>query len=249
MGQELGLRERPPRHRARRVAGGVIASAFLFAALLYPLLVPGTPANTGSQGQATSTARADNDAAQDRDPSEPAGPGIVMVISPSLSGDLQVTETVRLADPTDTLVVGPPKVSRAGSQFDDVMATASAVRLRSPNQVLSFPQGPVDGRTRVPVPSTATAEISYRLTGATVRSAPSRPGRASGVISPLLRGLDDDLPVHVVVTGPTVLNLACPLLPAAEQACRDGSALAAQTDSPLPFSDAVVTVQLDLRRT
>ncbi|MGB7448924.1 MAG: hypothetical protein WA892_07325 [Ornithinimicrobium sp.] len=237
---------REPRQGVRRAVGGVVACVFIFAALLYPLVAP---ESTEPARQTAPTAQAAPEESIPQGASELDEPGIVMVVSPSLDGDLLVTETVRLSASTDTLTFGPPLVRRAGSQFDEATATATGVRLRSPGQAVSFPEGPVDEQVQVAVPATQDAEISYRLSGATVRSTPSEAGRASGAVSPLLRDLDAELPVQVVVTGPTVLNLACPLLPVWEQACQNGTPLAAQTKAPLPFADAVVTVQLDLRRT
>jgi len=230
----------------RRLIGAVVTGAFLLAAVGYCLFAPD---RAEPPAEATSTSPTEPQQETSDRASDLAEPGILMVVTPSLNGDLLVTETVRLPGPTDSVTLGPPRLARAGSQFDDVEATVTDVRLRSPGQASSFPGGEVDAPTRVSVPSTETAEVSYRLAGATVPSVPSRPGRSTGGVSPLLRELDSDLPVHVVVTGPAVLNLACPQLPASEQACRNGTPLAAQTKDPLPFSDAVVTVQLDLRRT
>jgi len=46
-------------------------------------------------------------------------------------------------------------------------------------------------------------------------------------------------------TGPSVLGLSCPLLPLSDMACGEGTSLAVQTNTDLPFESAVVTMQFD----
>ena len=62
-------------------------------------------------------------------------------------------------------------------------------------------------------------ELHYRLTGTMVRSTPSRAGRALAALRPMSVRLPADLPVALVVTGRPAINLVCPNLPLADQAC------------------------------
>ena len=53
-------------------------------------------------------------------------------------------------------------------------------------------------------------ELRYHLGGITVRSVPSRAGRALTAISPLVAGVPKNFPVAMLVNGSTVLNIECP---------------------------------------
>ena len=90
-------------------------------------------------------------------------------------------------------------------------------------------------------------ELRYRLSGITVRSAPSRAGRALTAISPLVQGVPKTFDVAMLVRGSTVHNIACPMIRRLrEQACSAGRSPNLHVKRSLPWSDAVIVVQFDL---
>ena len=89
--------------------------------------------------------------------------------------------------------------------------------------------------------------MRYRLSGITVRSAPSQAGRALTAISPLVEGVPTTFPVAMLVRGSTVLNIACPMIRSLrEQACSTGRPPNLRVERNLPWSGAVIVVQFDL---
>jgi hypothetical protein len=91
--------------------------------------------------------------------------------------------------------------------------------------------------------------LRYHLSGITVRSVPSRAGRALSAISPLVEGLPKDFPVAMLVSGSTVLNIECPILRRVrDQACSAGRPPNLRVSRKLPWNGAVIVVQFDLPR-
>ncbi len=90
-------------------------------------------------------------------------------------------------------------------------------------------------------------ELRYTLSGITIRSIPSRAGRALTAISPLVQGEPRDLPVVAMVSGSTVLNIQCPArTPLSKQACSVGRPPRLRVDGRLPWNKALIVVQFDL---
>ena len=54
---------------------------------------------------------------------------------------------------------------------------------------------------------------------------PSRAGRALTAIRPLVAGAPGNLPVAMMVSGASVLNIECPVLRLSERACSIGEAI------------------------
>lgn len=259
---------------ARRVLGAALVIGLLVAATVFYTVAP-TPtppvaspeagstdsetendqAQTGGPDQAESTATVtveapgSNVAPAEAIPADGPGvdePGILMLVQPTAAGPLLVTEQVRLPAATTSITLAPPDLSRAGAAFAEAETQAINVQVSAGNQPVRVPDGVVSESTTLDVPRGNGFEVSYELTGAMVRSVPSTARRALTGASPLFAEAPPYLPVVVVAAGPSVLGLNCPLLSLSERACGQGTLLARQTNSPLKFKNALVTVQFDL---
>ena len=146
-------------------------------------------------------------------------PGILLVASPAADGSFDVLERVRLAGPVSVLTLRPAPVDRAGRQFASATAAATQVEVSAGEKSVVVPGATIGTQVDLPVAPADRFELRYRLDDVTVRSTPSTDGRALAAIGPLTGGVDDDLPVLVIVSGGTVLGLSCPLLPISEQSC------------------------------
>jgi hypothetical protein len=183
-------------------------------------------------------------------PSAAAAPGpatIAITARPEVDGSFSVTEVVTLPAPVTEAVLRPPDVGDAGTGFERLRPAAVEVEVRAGDQVIAVADGVVRDEVTVrwDVPS-AELRLRYRLTQASVASAPARAGRRLAVFDSLLDRLPADLPVTAVVTGSTVLSLTCPQLPLAEMSCGAGIAPRFWTLDPIPFDRSRVQVQYDL---
>lgn len=251
---------------ARRALGAIVVVGLLVAATVFysvaPTPVPPVasaqddePAGSARVDTAESTATVTVEAPEpevapaEAIPTEGPGvdePGILMLLQPTAAGPLLVTEQVRLPKATTSITLAPPDVGRAGTMFADLKPRASDVQVSAGNQPVVVPGGEVSKSITLDVPSGNRYEINYELTGAMVRSLPSTARRSLASASPLFAAAPPFMPVVVVAAGPSVLGLNCPLLSLSERACGDGTSLALQTNSPLSFKNAVVTIQFDL---
>lgn len=182
-------------------------------------------------------------------PSTGAGvtrPGILLIASPASDGSFEVDERVRLGQSVNALTLRPAQVDRAGSQFASTSGTATQVRLSAGDRTVTVPDEHVDRASTVPVAEGDHFELRYRLADVTVISTPSTAGRALAAIGPLTGNVGEDLPVHFIVTGPSVLGLNCPLLPFAEQSCGSRTPAGPGFEHELPARLALATVQFDL---
>jgi hypothetical protein len=176
-------------------------------------------------------------------------PGILLMASPLRDGSFDVAEIVLLATPTSSVWLGPPQLTLAGSRFTKAKPVASQVQMSADNQPVLVPGGRVSQRTQpaLVVPA-KRIELRYNLSGITIRSIPSRAGRALTAISPLVDGVSKSLPVAFMVSGSTVLNIECPVLPLRERACSAGRVPQLRVKRNLPRSSALIIVQFDLPR-
>lgn len=176
-------------------------------------------------------------------------PGILLMASPLPDGDFDVAEIVRLRAATTSLRLGPPRLAQAGSRFSRAKPVASQVQVSAGDQPVMVPGGRVSRRIDLALNAPAgDIELRYRLSGITVRSVPSRAGRALTAISPLVEGVPKDLPVKLLVSGSTVLNIQCPSRRMREQACSVGRPPNLRVKHNLPRSRAVIVVQFNLPR-
>ena len=143
-------------------------------------------------------------------------------------------------------VLRPPSVADAGTAFERLRPTAIAVQVTADGQVQAVPDGPLSSEVTIRWASPARhVELRYRLTQASVVSAPAKAGRMLGAVGPLVGRLPGDLPVTVVVVGTTVRSISCPQLPLAQAACAAGAAPQFRTERPIPYDRSRVLVQYD----
>jgi hypothetical protein len=174
------------------------------------------------------------------------GPGILLIATPASDGSFDVDERVWLGQSVNALTLRPAQVDRAGREFASASGTATQVRLSAGDRTVTVPDEHVDRASTVPVTEGDHFELRYRLTDVTVISTPSTAGRALAAIGPLTGNVGEDLPVHFIVTGPSVLGLNCPLLPFAEQSCGSRTPTGPGFEHELPARLALATVQFDL---
>lgn len=245
---------------------GILLAAAVWAYHTVPSL-PRTPPSAAPEGSASSAAPAGEDAAGGTGASAPGSaagaapatgpgitePGVHLVLRPLADGSFDVAEYIRLAEPTDTLALAPPAVAEAGGDFAELQPQATAVQISAGDQPVTVPgRGVVQAPVSVPVRGVTHVEMRYVLQGVVVRSVPSTAGRAIGAVGPLTSGLDPTLPVLVTTSGATVLGLSCPLLELTQRACGQpdlpGRAPTMALAEPLPYDDALFTVQFDIPR-
>jgi len=169
---------------------------------------------------------------------------VLLIAVPDATGSFEVTERLRLAQPTSALTVAPPDISRAGAMFRGADVSAGEVQISAGDQPVLAPATVTKAVTLAAAGDRFT--MRYRLDGVTVRSRPSTAARALAAIGPLSARLPADLPVVVVVSGPTVLGIDCPLEPPAGQSCGVDGAPRWTLAAPLRASVALATVQFDL---
>jgi hypothetical protein len=176
-------------------------------------------------------------------------PGILLMASPLRDGSFDIAEIVLLTTPTSSIRLSPPQLTRAGSRFSKAKPIASQVQVSAGSQPVLVPDGRINQRTDLPLnASTKRVELRYRLSGITVRSMPSRAGRALTAIRPLVAGAPENLPVAMMVSGASVLNIECPVLRLSERACSIGEPPNLRVKRKLPWRNAVIVVQFDLPR-
>jgi hypothetical protein len=169
--------------------------------------------------------------------------------SPLRDGSFDIAEIVLLHTPTSSIWLGPPELALAGSRFAKAKPVASQIQVSAGNQPVLVPGGRVNRRTNLALAvPTKRIELRYNLSGTTIRSIPSRAGRALTAISPLVEGIPKTLPVALRISGNTVLNIGCPALRLREQACSSGSPPHLLVNRKLPWRSAVIVVQFDLPR-
>jgi hypothetical protein len=214
---------------------------------------PTPPARSATDDGSATAAEAGTATGADRLPvsrpstaAELTEPGILLIASPAPDGSFEVDEGIWLRQPIGALTLRPGPIDRAGREFASASPTATQVRLQAGDRSVTVPDDEIGRASTLPVAEGDRFELRYRLTDVAVLSTPSSSGRALAAIGPLTGNVPDDLPVHFIVTGSTVLGLNCPLIPFAEQAC--GSRLGTEPgfQHELPAQRALVTVQFDL---
>jgi hypothetical protein len=176
-------------------------------------------------------------------------PGILLMASPLPNGSFDIAELVLLTAPTSSIRLSPPKLTLAGSRFANAQPVASQVQVSAGNQPVVVPGGHVRQPTDLVIAAPAKRiELRYNLSGVTVRSMPSRAGRALAAMSPLVVGVPSSLPVAMMVSGSTVLNIECPVLRLRDRACSIGLPPRLRVKQKLPRNNAVIVVQFDLPR-
>jgi hypothetical protein len=177
-------------------------------------------------------------------------PGVLMEFSPRADGGFDVAEHVILRSRVSRVDFVPPSHAAAGAAFADTHPQIVDLQIQGDDaQPLgrNIPARPMTRATSVPLGgATSTLVLRYQLAGTSVRSIPSRAGRALAYVRPITAGFDSTLPVQVAAGGSGTLNLTCPALPADALACAAGTAPDLHTRSALRDSASTVVVQLDL---
>jgi hypothetical protein len=169
--------------------------------------------------------------------------------SPLHDGSFDIAELVLLTAPTSSIRLSPPRLTLAGSRFAKAEPVASQVQVSAGNQPVVVPGGRVKQPTDLVINAPAKGiELRYNLSGVTVRSMPSRAGRALAAITPLVVDVPGTFPVAMMVSGSTVLNIECPVLRLRDRACSIGRPPRVRVKQKLPRSSAVIVVQFDLPR-
>jgi hypothetical protein len=177
-------------------------------------------------------------------------PGVLLMASPLSNGSFDIAEMVLLPAATSSIRLSPPQLTLAGSRFAKSKPVAYQVQLSAGDQPVIVPGGRVSrGMDITWLEPTKQIELRYSLKGISLRSIPSRAGRAIAAISPLAAGVPKGLPVVMMVGGSTVLNIQCPVRRhVSEQACSIGRAPELRVKGTLPWRSAVIVVQFDLPR-
>jgi hypothetical protein len=184
----------------------------------------------------------------------PAGPGttepgILLMAAPDADGRFTITELVRLAEPVTALSLQPLNIRAAGPGLRGAKPIATDIELTADEQPVELSRDRVSRPQTVTLDApTAVFEVHYVLRRVTVRTSNSTPGRALGVVGPLVAGVPGDLPVDVVVTGRSVRNLGCPSSEMVRRPCAAGQLPRLTVNRSLPHRAALVIVQLDLPR-
>jgi hypothetical protein len=249
------------------IAGLLISAvAFYRAAPQLPRAIPAEPTSpaspttaeptsrtaTASPSPSPSTKRVPSTSAEGKLPRGPGvtEPGILLMASPLRDGSFDIAEMVILPAAVASVRLGPPDVTHAGGRFTTLKPAASQVQMSADDQPVMVPKGRIDRRLTIAfVEPARRMELRYKLEEVTVRSMPSRAGRALAAIGPLAAG-SPRLPVVMMVTGSTVLNIECPMRRQInEQACATGRVPRLRAKGELPRSSALIIVQFNLPRT
>lgn len=174
-------------------------------------------------------------------------PGIQLIASPASDGSFDVSELVLLPVPQTELLLRPPPISQAGNEFRSRSPVATAIQLTAGDQPVILPSDTLRAALTVPLASSERRfELRYQLSGVTIRSTPSKAGRALAAIGPLTGVVAADLPVAVTVIGNGVRNLECRQLALDERPCASGELPELRVNRVLRWQESVVVVQLDL---
>lgn len=159
-------------------------------------------------------------------PGLPAGPGqtepgVLVRASPSADGSLEVLERVRFADPVTELSLAPPLTKGVAAKSRPTHIEVTDLQVQADDAVVDIGARSLTKARTVELPAgTGTVVMRYRLTGATIRSVPSTPGRALAVLPPITSAATlGSTPFVIEVSGAQVTNVLCPGLPTAAQLC------------------------------
>lgn len=244
----------------RRVAGAIIVCSLVVAAAVYYRYSPGLTLTAGRVAAESAEPAAEDSVSPSPSPTVTPTPGapdpnpgparIRLTVRVERRAVFEVTETVSLSGPVSRLELAPPDVRLAGGTLSTARAFVTDVTLRADGRPVAVPGRSVRRPTTVRLKSAADRfELRYRLHQTIRRNKMSpTPGRAIGAVAPLLVGVPDEAPVAVAFRSAAVLNLTCPALPPAERTCFAGRRPNPRVGADLARREAVVVVQLNLRK-
>lgn len=180
----------------------------------------------------------------------PAGRTLLTVTAvPNSSGEVDVVEQIRWADPTYGFVLLPPPTRAEGGPAAEIVSLSVEADGRP---VGDLPSPTLTGTWQVDLPEQSRdVVLRYRLRGATKQSrrAPSDQ-RALVALRPLAAPGKGESSALVRVDGVVVHNLVCTDRPLAEQLCgRKDEASGLWTTPEVPGTEATVLALVDLPRT
>ena len=212
----------------------------------------GSPASAGPTSSATSSAEPSAAAPRGATNSGPgrSTAGIQVIGQPRSDGSWDVIEYVRPSKPLGTLELSLPSVTALGGQFTDRTAAATSLQATADDQVATIKgQAGTGNGAHWQIDAAVPARqfvLRYVLTGATVRSVPSKAGRALTALGPIADPGDQSVQVQLITAGATVRTVQCPLLGGDQQLCQAGSPPNIRVARPLPRRSALALVQFDL---
>ncbi|MGH3346713.1 MAG: hypothetical protein ACRDO4_07005 [Nocardioides sp.] len=239
---------REPRRRWVRIDGRAVRQVAVVTTIL---LVGGgagyaTIWTAGDGGFGKPSAEGATGSAADRSPrgeSPRRMPGVFLSVAVTDGGKLEVAESARTSKPLDELSLLPPPAPdgvRGLPRLEDVQLSADGEPVKVPTTI--------EVTTVVVLDRPATLiELRYRVVGATARSKPATPGRATLSLRPALAPTLHNVRAVVAVRGTKVHNLVCVDLRSRAQLCgikhRDG-----WRTRRLPIASAAVVALVDLPR-
>lgn len=173
--------------------------------------------------------------------------GIKLTAVPRPDGSFDVTENVMLPEATDIL---PVQVPASGEHLPGMMTRTTPrvtnLKVTADNQSVPLGNTTLTGSDYIPLTVAASRiQLTYRLSGSTVRASPSESTRAGAALRPLTAAAESRLPTDLTVTG-GLLNAVCPLMP--ETRCAVGDPPNLSIRPGIPADKALVVLQLDLPR-
>ncbi len=173
-------------------------------------------------------------------------PGVLVIIRPTPTGDMEVVEQNYGRSAIKTLRLTLPSADGTAA-VRGIHPRVSDLKVLADGRPTSVPSGgslTSDAQLALDRPSTKIT-LSYRLSGVTVHTGPGPAGRVLAALSALSVDRSSTEPVVVRVVGSGVLNLVCPDLDVAKQLCghQDGTQW---TTPSIPAASARVIAQLNL---
>jgi hypothetical protein len=213
-----------------------------------PTIVPSTPAAGTPPPSKTPKPRktaATSPPSASPSPNE-TKPGILLVVGPRSDGSLDITEDLTLPAATNILQLQLPiSGEHLAGMMTKTEPRATNLQVLADGVIVPLAESDVTEARDLPLTTAATnVQLTYRLSGSTVRRTPSRPERANAAISPLTASTEGNLPTNITVSGGRLLNAVCPLL--AETLCAVGNPPKLGILPNIPADKALVVLQLDL---
>lgn len=186
-------------------------------------------------------------------PRSSTGPGVdapgttisARVATPTV---IDVSESLILADEVTSVTIAPPSVGGAAKDLASVTPVLTGVQVTAEGQVIPVLEDRISAPMRIDLPVAArTIEVRYLLEGGIVRTVPSKAGRALAGLAPVMAAAAS-LPVSYVFGGDEIIGVSCPQLGPTAFACAGGQPGRLAVTSPVPRSQSVALLQLNLPR-
>ncbi|WP_410789110.1 hypothetical protein [Kribbella sp. C-35] len=176
-----------------------------------------------------------------------AKPGIKLTVVPRSDGSFDITENVVLPEAAGRL---PLQLPASGQNLPGMMAPTTPrvtnLKVLANGRAVPLRDTTITGTSFIRLaPGATKIQLTYKLSGSTVRATPSQTSRAAAAIRPLTASVESTLPTDVTVTS-GLLNVVCPLLD--EPRCAVGDLPRLTVRPAIPAGKALVVLQLNLPR-